>query len=100
MTLLTNAVEAVEEEGVVTIRTSADEAKIYVEIEDTGRGIPSERLETIFDLSFTTKDRRIGVGLGLPTAYRIIQKHQGELVVESEVGQGSKFTVILPGRSL
>jgi len=100
MTLLTNAVEAVEEEGVVTIRTSADEAKIYVEIEDTGRGIPSESLETIFDLNFTTRDRRIGVGLGLPTAYSIIQKHHGELVVESGVGQGSKFTIILPRRSL
>ena len=96
MTLLRNAVQAIEQEGVTTINTSADEEKVYIRISDTGKGIPSEQLKTIFDLSFTTKDSRVGMAMGLVNAYQIIQQHHGELKVESEVGKGSTFTIILP----
>lgn len=96
MTLLRNAVQAIEQEGVTTINTSADEEKVYIRISDTGKGIPSEQLKTIFDLSFTTKDSRVGMAMGLVNAYHIIQQHHGELKVESEVGKGSTFTIILP----
>ena len=96
MTLLRNAVQAIEQEGVTTINTSADEEKVYIRISDTGKGIPSEQLKTIFDLSFTTKDSRVVMAMGLVNAYQIIQRHHGELKVDSEVGKGSTFTIILP----
>ena len=96
MTLLTNAVQAIEDDGTVTIKTSADNTSVYVKISDTGKGIPSEKLETLFDLNFTTKKSRVGVGMGLSNAYNIIQKHNGEIKVESEVGKGTGFVITLP----
>lgn len=96
MALLTKAVEVVAKEGVVTIRTSADEKNIRVEIADTGKGIPPETLETIFDLNFRTKDQRVGVGLELTNAYNIIMQHKGDLKVESKIGKGTQFTIVLP----
>jgi signal transduction histidine kinase len=97
MTLLNNAAQAIERKGTVTIRTSAEKQDhVCVKISDTGKGIPSEQLATIFALSFVTKGSRIGMSMGLVNAYDIIQKHQGELSVESEVGRGSTFTILLP----
>ena len=96
MTLLTMAIEAVAEEGTITIRTFVDEDNIRVEIADTGKGIPPETLETIFDLNFRTKDQRVGMGLELPNAYNIILRLGGDLKVESEIGKGTKFTIVLP----
>ena len=96
MTLLTNAVQAIENEGTVAIKTYADDTNVYFEISDTGSGIPSEQLETLFDLSFITKKSRVGVGMGLSNAYSIIQKHNGEIKVESGVGKGTEFVITLP----
>jgi len=96
MTILTNAVQAIEDEGTVTIKTSADNTSVYVEMSDTGKGIPPEQLENLFELNFTTKKSRVGVGMGLPNAYNIIHKHNGEIKVESAVGKGTEFTIALP----
>lgn len=97
MTLLRNAVQAIEHKGSVTIRTSiGGKGRVFVEISDTGKGMPPDQLKSIFELSFTTKGVRIGMGMGLINAYNIIQKHKGELSVESEVGKGSAFLVSLP----
>jgi len=70
--------------------------RIYVTvvIEDSGEGIPKEKLETIFDPFYTTKPA--GLGLGLSIVYRIIKEHQGEIHVDSRVGQGTTFTITLP----
>ena len=65
-------------------------------IRDTGAGIPEENLPKIFDPGFTTKGVRVGTGLGLSICYQIIQDHRGEIRVESRVGEGSVFTVVLP----
>ena len=65
-------------------------------IQDTGCGIPRENLERIFNLSFTTKGRKGGAGLGLANTYRIIVGVSGALVIESSVGRGSTFKVYLP----
>jgi two-component system NtrC family sensor kinase len=70
--------------------------KVAISFQDTGCGIPKESLERIFEPFFTTKQEMKSIGLGLSICYQIIQEHNGEILVESEVGKGSKFTVILP----
>lgn len=97
MNLLINAAQAIEDFGKITIRTGLlDDNKLYVEIEDTGAGIPEDTLKKIFDPFFTTKPAGKGTGLGLSVSYKIIQKHGGEIVVSSRIGQGTTFRVILP----
>ncbi|MGR8934468.1 MAG: ATP-binding protein [Gammaproteobacteria bacterium] len=99
MNLLVNAAQAIENFGKITIRTGLlNEEKLYVEIEDTGVGIAPDIVKKIFDPFFTTKPAGKGTGLGLALSYKIVQKHRGEIVVDSRAGQGSKFRVILPIR--
>lgn len=68
-----------------------------ITIRDNGVGIPAEDLGRIFDPFFTTKDVGAGTGLGLSTSYSLIQRHGGEISVESEVGKGTTFEIWLPG---
>ena len=101
MNLLLNAVQAMEEKGdgtgVVTVRTRAVDHGVLVEVEDTGPGIPPEIRERIFEPGFTTKGgSRMGMGLGLIITRQIVDRHGGKLSVESEPGQGAKFSVQLP----
>lgn len=96
MNLLVNAAHAIAEQGLITIRTRRVEDEVWVEIGDTGCGISPENLNRIFDPFFTTKPVGKGTGLGLSLAYGIIQKHQGSIEVESEVGKGTTFRVRLP----
>ena len=98
--LLVNAVEAMkglegeEAELNVRLRGSADEVRI--DIRDTGVGIPPEVLPQIFDPFFSTKETENGVGLGLAVVYGIVQRHGGQISVESKVGQGTVFHLRLP----
>jgi len=94
--LFVNAAQAIENEGVIRIKTFSDGTYAYVKITDTGKGIPPENLAKIFDPGFTTKGVRVGTGLGLSTSYNIMQKHEGEIRVESQVGKGAEFTLKLP----
>jgi signal transduction histidine kinase len=96
MNLLVNASQAIETKGEVTIRTGRDESSVWVEVGDTGKGIPGENLTRIFDPFFTTKPAGQGTGLGLSLSYSIVLKHQGRIEVTSEVGKGSAFRVVLP----
>ncbi len=96
MNLLINASQAIEDKGTIKIETSSDDANVYVKISDTGRGIPSERLESIFDPNFSTKSSRVGMSLGLSTSYNIVHNHGGDIKVESQVGVGTTFTITLP----
>lgn len=96
MNLLVNAAQAMNEKGKIWIRSFVLGASVVVEIEDTGCGIPAENLKKIFDPFFTTKPVGKGTGLGLSMSYGTVQKHGGKIEVESAVGKGTKFRVVLP----
>jgi signal transduction histidine kinase len=96
MNLLLNAVQAIPDRGVITVRTRARVGGIEVEITDTGTGIPPDVLPRIMEPGFTTRGKRMGMGLGLLTAQRIVERHGGRIDIESRVGAGSTFTVFLP----
>ncbi len=95
MDLLENAIEAVSTGGIITISTSCS-SKIYIKFKDNGRGIPANDLQKVFDPRFTTKGERVGIGLGLPLSYRVIEKHGGSISVNSTPGEGSEFIIELP----
>jgi len=94
--LLLNALQAVDDNGLVTITTSADKAKraIRVEVADNGCGISQEDMEKIFDPFFSTKAN--GTGLGLAVSRGIVRNHKGDIQVESELTQGTRFMVEIP----
>jgi signal transduction histidine kinase len=96
MNLILNAVQAVKAGGTISIRTLTADERCMIEVQDTGCGIPPQVLPRIFDPFFTTKSTGEGTGLGLSVSLGIVQRHGGQLLVESEVGRGSVFTVCLP----
>jgi two-component system, NtrC family, sensor kinase len=96
MNLLVNAAHAIEDKGVITVRTGTEGKYACVEISDTGKGIASEHLSKIFDPFFTTKPVGKGTGLGLSVSYNIIKKHQGDIQVSSQLNKGTTFKIILP----
>jgi signal transduction histidine kinase len=98
LNLLRNAMQAVDERGLVTVRSSADDSRIRLAISDTGRGIPPERMATIFNPGFAERGAKVRASLSLFTCQSIVERHQGELLVASELGRGSTFTVALPRR--
>ena len=81
------------------VKTYADAADVYVEVADSGRGIPKDRLQHIFEPNFAQKDARVGLSLGLATSYNIVRKHQGFLRLESEIDKGTIVTIVLPIKS-
>jgi PAS domain S-box-containing protein len=100
LNLLLNAAQAITEgrpdENVVTVRVGSAGGQVRVEIRDTGCGIPAEQQGKIFDPFFTTKPAGIGTGLGLSICREYVETHGGRIELESEVGRGSTFAVILP----
>ncbi len=96
MNLLVNAAHAIETQGEIMIRTWSEDGAICASVADTGCGIPADNLGRIFEPFFTTKEVGKGTGLGLSIAYDIVKKHNGEIVVRSEVGKGTTFTVRIP----
>jgi PAS domain S-box-containing protein len=100
LNLLINASHAIDEGRVesnrMTIRTWAEGSEVFVEIKDTGRGIPEENLSRIFEPFFTTKPPGAGSGLGLAICRNIVTEFGGDIRVESEVGKGTRFVIRLP----
>ena len=92
--LMTNAIQATEAGGQVTIATGRVGAQVEISVTDTGSGIPADRLPAIFEDFVTTKRR--GLGLGLAITKRIVEQLDGMIVVESEVGRGTTFTMRFP----
>jgi len=93
--LLINALDAVDEYGLITVRSWHKKNKTYLAVEDNGKGISEEIIHNIFNPFFTTKTR--GTGLGLAISKKIAREHGGDLTVESTPGKGSIFTLVLYG---
>jgi signal transduction histidine kinase len=101
MNLVVNAAHAMgPQRGCITLRTGTEGDDVWLEVADTGCGIPAENLSRVFDPFFTTKPIGKGTGLGLSLSYGIVQKHRGHIDVRSEVGKGTTFRVVLPVRQL
>lgn len=99
MNVLVNAAHAIgNERGRIAIRTGSGDDEVWLEVEDTGCGIPKENLSRIFDPFYTTKQVGKGTGLGLSLSYGIIHAHGGRIAVQSEVGKGTTFRITLPVR--
>jgi len=98
MNLLVNAAQAIEAHGTITVRTGARGDEVWVEVADTGAGIPEANLAHLFDPFFTTKPVGHGTGLGLSLSYGIVDRHRGRIEVDSRVGEGTTFRVTLPVR--
>ena len=94
LNLVQNAVEATQENGTVTVTAGKSTGNAFIEVADTGKGIPLEIQSQIFNLYFTSKDN--GTGMGLSIANQIVQAHGGILEVESREGVGSVFRIVLP----
>ncbi len=92
--LVKNALEAMPDGGQLMARTRLTRQGVAIDLIDTGCGMESETLLKMFDTFYTRKDG--GSGLGLPTARKIIEAHGGRIAVQSEVGQGTKFTIEFP----
>jgi len=95
MNLLDNALDAIPEGGHVTVEAKRELDRVVVRITDNGPGIPPEIAGRIFDPFFTTKPVGKGTGLGLDIVRRILQRHQGEIELESAPGR-TQFRVVLP----
>jgi signal transduction histidine kinase len=97
MNLVVNAAHAMgPERGKITVRTRAADEKVWIEVADTGSGIPKEVLPRIFDPFYTTKPIGKGTGLGLSLSYGIVKKHGGKIEVQTESGKGTTFRITLP----
>ena len=94
--LIMNALQAMEDGGILRIEMAQDGEMVRLTVADTGHGIPPEALKRIFEPFFTTKEFGKGTGLGLTVVKGIIEEHQGTITVESEEGRGTKFTIRLP----
>ncbi|MBI5519468.1 MAG: ATP-binding protein [Desulfovibrio sp.] len=98
LNLMTNALHAVGKGGMISVTAQADEEFMEIRVTDNGHGIPPENLDKIFNPFFTTKPPGQGTGLGLSLCHNLVQGMGGNILVESQVGRGTTFTVRLPRR--
>ncbi len=96
MNILDNACYAIKEKGTINIRIQKKEKDVIIEFEDSGCGMNKEQLNKIFDPFYTTKPVGEGTGLGLSISYKVIQRHNGTISVDSVEDKGTKFTIQLP----
>ena len=96
MNILINACQSIEDTGSIRIKTDKQGKYAVITISDTGKGISKEDWSRVFDPGFTTKGVGVGTGLGLSICYQIIEKHNGNISVKSEVGKGTEFKIEIP----
>lgn len=97
LNLIQNAKDAMTDGGTIRLRTGSEDGRIWVEVIDSGTGIPPELMRQIFDPFVSTQRDKDGSGLGLSVSYGIIKAHGGSITASSQPGQGSTFRVALPG---
>lgn len=93
--ILVNACQAIEGQGKIKITTSYEAETLTVSIKDTGKGIKKSEIDKIFTAGYTTKGVGVGTGLGLAISAKIIEKHNGKIIVNSELGKGSEFIITI-----
>ena len=98
LNLFLNAIQAMPDSGVLTVRATQEDDDIRVEVVDDGVGIDPENIDKLFDPFFTTKELGEGTGLGLSVCYGIVEQHGGSISIESEPGAGTTVTVRLPAK--
>jgi len=96
MNLLQNAAQSIEGAGTIVLTTFADGADVCVAFTDTGKGIPAEQLQQLFDPGINAKGPRVKATMGLFSSFHIVRKHGGTIQVDSEPGKGTTFMVKLP----
>jgi signal transduction histidine kinase len=96
LNIIINGAYAIKDRGTIYISTHEDGENIFTRISDTGCGIPQKELSKIFEPFYTTRG---GTGLGLSVSNTIVKSHGGEIKIESEVGRGTSFTIILPKKA-
>ncbi len=96
LNIISNAVQAMEGKGKLTLSSQQDNGFIIVQIRDTGPGIPPEYISKVFDPFFTTKEQGEGTGLGLNIAHRVMKQSGGDIKIQSEPGQGTTFVISFP----
>ncbi len=96
LNLINNAIDAIEKDGLIEVKTRKENSQILIRIKDNGPGIHEKHLKKIFDPFFTTKEVGKGTGLGLSVSYNIVEKLGGAITVESIVSEGTVFNVKLP----
>jgi PAS domain S-box-containing protein len=94
--IMINALDAIDGNGRIIVKSNYDLRNIYIELSDDGCGMDEATLEKIFDPFFTTKEVGKGTGLGLSVSYGIIKRFNGEIKVKSKLNEGSTFTIVLP----
>jgi signal transduction histidine kinase len=92
--LFTNAIEAMNGKGDITVTLNEEKDSVKVLVSDTGNGIRPQDVDNIFEPFFTTKDK--GAGLGLAIVFNIVKKHRGEIFVESQEDKGMTFCIVFP----
>ena len=95
MNLIFNAVDAMPQGGQITVRTGVEEENVFFEVEDNGAGMTEEIRRHCLEPFFTTKGEQ-GTGLGLATTYGIVRRHNGIIRLDSQVNEGTRFTILLP----
>ncbi|MEO0574226.1 MAG: ATP-binding protein [Pseudomonadota bacterium] len=96
LNLIKNAADAMDKTGVLTLTTWADDSNAYISVQDTGEGMDEATLSKVRDPFFTTKEVGKGTGLGLSISQKIVDSHDGRLDINSTLGEGSTFTIVLP----
>lgn len=96
LNLIVNAAHAIDDRGTITIRSGAEADQVWVEVADTGAGIPEDARQRIFEPFYTTKPVGTGTGLGLAVSRGIVDRHQGRIEVRSAAGEGTTFRIWLP----
>jgi two-component system, NtrC family, sensor kinase len=95
LNLLSNAIEAIDGEGVVTLGASTIEDGVLLTVADTGRGISRKQLDQIFEVAFTSGER-VKMGWGMTMIQQVVRKHNGSINIESDVGEGTVVSITLP----